>query len=95
MKRSMNPAYWNSFIWYLTSHGRKEKKIIGRMHKFTHELIRNRLDEYRGMSSEEIEDISNQYSSGKVKRKLALLDTMMFALDQKESTFLCLFIIYF
>ena len=84
MKRSYFPPYWNTFIWNLTSHGRMQKKLIDRMHKFTHELIRNRLDEYRGMSSQEIEDISNQYSSGKVKRRLALLDTMMFALDQKE-----------
>ena len=84
--RSYNPVYWNTFIWNLTSHGRSQKKVISRMHKFTHGLIRNRLEEYRDMSSQEIEDMSNQYSSGKVKRKLALLDTMMFALDQKEST---------
>ena len=86
MIRSYNPLYWNTFIWNLTSHGRLEKTLISRMHKFTHELIRNRLEEYRGMSSLEIEDISNQYSSGKIKRKLALLDTMMFALGQKELT---------
>ena len=54
------------------------------MHKFTREIIHNRLEKYRGMSSQEIEDINSQYASGKVKRKLALLDTMMFALDQKE-----------
>lgn len=86
MIRAYNPLYWNTFIWNLTSHGRLENKLIRRMHKFTHEIIRHRLEEYRGMSSQEIEDLSNQYSSGKVKRKLALLDTMMFALDQKEST---------
>ena len=86
MIRAYNPLYWNNFIWNLTSHGRFQKKLIDRMHKFTHQLIRSRLEEYRGMSSQEIEDISNQYSSGKVKRKLALLDTMMFALDQKELT---------
>jgi len=84
MIRSYNPVYWNGFIWNLTSYGRQQKKIIGRMHKFTHALIHNRLEEYRGMSSQEIEDMSSQYASGKVKRKLALLDTMMFALDQKE-----------
>ena len=84
MIRSYNPVYWNGFIWNLTSYGREQKNIIGRMHTFTHALIHNRLEEYRGMSSQEIEDISSQYASGKVKRKLALLDTMMFALDQKE-----------
>ena len=86
MIRSYNPLYWNTFIWNLTSHGRLEKKLIDRMHKFTHELIRDRLEEYHGLSSQEIEDMGNQYASGKVKRKLALLDTMMFALDQKEWT---------
>ena len=86
MIRTYNPVYWRSVIWNLTSHGREAKKVIGRMHKFTREIIHNRLEEYRGMSSQEIEDISNQYASGKVKRKLALLDTMMFALDQKELT---------
>ena len=86
MIRTYNPLYWNEFIWNLTSHGRQQKTLLARMQKFTHGLIRNRLEEYRGMSSQEIEDISNQYSSGKVKRKLALLDTMMFALDQKEPT---------
>ena len=84
MIRSYNPVYWNSFIWNLTSHGRLEKELIDRMHKFTHELIRDRLEEYHGLSSQEIQDMSNQYASGKVKRKLALLDTMMFALDQQE-----------
>ena len=84
MIRSYNPVYWNSFIWNLTSHGRLEKELIDRMHKFTHELIRDRLEEYHGLSSQEIQDMSNQYASGKVKRKLALLDTMMFALEQKE-----------
>ena len=86
MIRSYNPVYWRSVIWNLTSHGREANKVIGRMHKFTREIIHNRLEEYRGMSSQEIEDISNQYASGKVKRKLALLDTMIFALDQKELT---------
>ena len=86
VKRNHNPLYWNEFIWNLTSHGRLQKNVIARLHKFTHGLIYNRLEEYRGMSSKEIEDISSQYSSGKVKRKLALLDTMMFALDQKELT---------
>ena len=84
MIRSYNPVYWNSFIWNLTSHGRLEKELIDRMHKFTHELIRDRLEEYHGLSAQEIKDMSNQFASGKVKRKLALLDTMMFALDQKE-----------
>ena len=84
MIRSYNPVYWNSFIWNLTSHGRLEKELIDRMHKFTHELIRDRLEEYHGLSSQEIKDISNKYAPGKVKRKLALLDTMMFALEQKE-----------
>ena len=84
VKRAFNPLYWVNFIWNLTSHGREEKIVIGRMHKFTREIIHNRLEKYRGMSSHEIEDINSQYASGKVKRKLALLDTMMFALDQKE-----------
>ena len=84
VKRAFNPLYWVNFIWNLTSHGREEKIVIGRMHKFTREIIHNRLEKYRGMSSHEIEDINSQYASGKVKRKLALLDTMMFALEQKE-----------
>ena len=84
MVRSYNPFYLNIFIWNLTYHSRLVKKLIGRMHKFTHGLVRNRMEEYRGLSWKEIEDINNQYSSGKIRRRLALLVTMMFALYQKE-----------
>ena len=38
------------------------------------------------LNPQQIKDISSQYSSGMIKRKLALLDTMIFALDQKEKT---------
>ena len=86
MKRTYNPLYWPDFVWNLTSNGQSQKKVIDRMHKFTHGLIRNRLEEYHNMSSQQIKDISSQYSSGMIKRKLALLDTMIFALDQKEMT---------
>lgn len=57
MVRSYNPAYWTDFVWNLTSHGRVEKKVIDRMHKFTHKLILGRLEEFKRMSSEELLEI--------------------------------------
>ena len=79
--RGQNPLFLNKFIFDLSSTGKRHQELITRMHTFSHEIIKNRTDEFRQMSKSELEDMNNNYSSGKVKRQLAFLDTLLYAMD--------------
>lgn len=82
--RANNPVYWYEFIWRLTPAGRREQRLISRMNKFTRDIILKRIEEFRKLSQAEVNEINDQYAAGKIKRKLAFLDTLIFAMDMKN-----------
>lgn len=82
--RSNNPIFWFKTIWDWTIPGIKQHRLIQRMYKFTKTIISKRIDEFRSLDAEEMEEIKNEYNSGKIKRKLAFLDTLIYAMDVKK-----------
>ena len=83
--RSNMPLWWFKPLWDLSPGGREEKRLINRMYSFTKSVIADRIKEFRSLPQEEMEQIKEEYNSGKVKRKLAFLDTLIYAMDVKKA----------
>jgi len=79
--RSLNPIIWSDLIFNLSPYGWHQKKLNQRMHAFTDKIVDNKIAEFRQLSKEDIQDISENYGRGKIKRQLAFLDTLIFAMD--------------
>ena len=83
--RSNMPLWWFKSLWDLSPGGREEKRLIKRMYSFTKGVIADRIKEFRSLPKDELDQIKEEYNSGKVKRKLAFLDTLIYAMDVKQA----------
>ena len=51
------------------------------MRKFTDKIVTDRITEFRKLSKDEISDMQENFGRGKVKRQMAFLDTLIYAMD--------------
>jgi len=84
--RANNPLLWFENLFFkLTPEGRKQLKIIKRLHKFTDAILDTRVKMFKNLNKEEIQEIKESYEAGKIKRSLPFLDNLLYShFEQKE-----------
>lgn len=51
------------------------------MHSFTDRIVDDRITDFRKMTRDEMDDMAENFGRGKVKRQMAFLDTLIYAMD--------------
>jgi len=78
---------WYDQLFSQTPTGKRSKLLVSRLHEFSNKIIEKRIAEFRKLSKTELEEMGSSYASGKVKRELAFLDTLLYAMEVTKGRF--------